>query len=67
MAIQILNDFHGDGVFRDQRGTIWVRQSEMVAGMSRAWDEAIQHQWEHRPIGNRSPHNPYRAAKEEQK
>ena len=33
----------------------------------RAWDEAIQHQWEHRPIGNRSPHNPYRAAKGEQK
>ena len=26
----------------------------------RAWDEAIQHQWAHRPIGNRSPHNPHR-------
>lgn len=26
----------------------------------RAWDAAIQHQWAHRPIGNRSPHNPYR-------
>ena len=30
----------------------------------RAWDEAIQHQWVHRPIGNRSPHNPYRKEQE---
>lgn len=27
---------------------------------AKVWDEAVQHQWTHRPIGNRSPHNPYR-------
>lgn len=42
-----------------------VEHDRQVA--ERAWDEAIQHQWAHRPIGNRSPHNPHRAAKEEQK
>ncbi len=42
MTIQILNDFHGDGVFRDQQGTIWVRQAEMVDGMARAWDEGYE-------------------------
>jgi len=39
LTIQVLNDFHGDGVFRDQTGVIWVRQSEMVEGMARAWGE----------------------------
>lgn len=42
MTIQILNDFHGDGVFRDQQGAIWVRQSEMDEGMARAWDEGAR-------------------------
>ena len=40
-------------------GSRWlVEHDRQVA--ERAWDEAIQHQWVHRPIGNRSPHNPHR-------
>lgn len=27
---------------------------------AKAFFEGVQHQWTHRPIGNRSPHNPYR-------
>lgn len=38
-----------------------VREEQQKrAEAERAWDEAIQHQWAHRPIGNRSPHNPHR-------
>jgi len=36
----LIGDFNSDGVFRDEEGVIWVRQSEMIAGMARAWDEA---------------------------
>lgn len=72
MTTQILNDFHGDGVFRDQQGTMWVRQSEMIAGMTRAWDEgwADRHGLpENRVLLTRDgrARNPYRAAKGEQK
>lgn len=42
----------------------WLAEHDRQVA-ERAWDEAIQHQWKHRPIGNRSPHNPYRAAKGE--
>ena len=47
-------------------GSRWLAEHDRQVA-ERAWDEAIQHQWAHRPIGNRSPHNPHRAAKEEQK
>lgn len=69
MTIQILNDFHADGVFRDQSGTIWVHQSEMVEGMSRAWDEGHHagrlnetYRDAHRNFWRMPPTNPYRDA-----
>lgn len=37
----------------------WLAEHDRQVA-ERAWDAAIQHQWAHRPIGNRSPHNPYR-------
>lgn len=67
MTIQILNDFHRDGVFRDQQGTIWVRQSEMVAGMARAWDEGAKAQADAYGMEVDTGPSPYRAAKGEQK
>ena len=40
-------------------GSRWLAEHDRRVA-ERAWDEAIQHQWAHRPIGNRSPHNPHR-------
>ncbi len=64
MTIQILNDFHDDGVFRDQSGAIWVCQSELVEGMAHAFDQATIAVHSH----DRStpfPANPYRAKGEQ--
>lgn len=67
---EFLADFHGDGVFRDQQGAIWVRQSETVEGMARAWDEGARHVYTEggrcsfARDGDPCPYNPYRTKEE---
>ncbi|WP_315637323.1 MULTISPECIES: hypothetical protein [Microbacterium] len=41
-----LREFHGDGVWRDDTGTIWVRQSELVDAV-RAGVVAEEPEWEY--------------------
>ena len=45
MTLRILNDFHSDGVFRDESGAIWIPQADatrvLAESLTRAWDEGF--------------------------